>query len=102
MAFAGCDAVPKLTFVEGDGDLDAPSDAEAPDVSNAPEAATTASPDAGCPDHPPAGATTCCHSVPCSGNCDAHCADCESSCSSSQLCCAKNTATCHMLTFICR
>jgi hypothetical protein len=98
---AGCDPVPTLlTFDQPDAASDSPSDATEADMSSTPDAPMATSPDASCPDTPPPGATACCNSVPCNGDCDAHCAECESKCSSAQLCCAKNTAVCHA-NFIC-
>jgi hypothetical protein len=88
--FSGCLSLPSLSFPDA-GEAGSPSDADATDMF----------PDAGCPNHPPPGATQCCQSVPCNGDCDAHCLDCQSKCSMTQVCCAKATAVCHQLGFVC-
>ena len=96
-----CDAVPGLTFAGSDAGQDAgpnvgDAGADAFDAADAPESS-----DAGCPAQPPAGAAACCGTVPCNGDCDAHCSECLSRCSLGQVCCAKNNVMCHPPTFVC-
>jgi hypothetical protein len=94
----GCDDVPTLTF---------PGEDASPNLADV-GADSFAAPDAlapieaGCPVHPPPGASACCGSVPCNGDCDAHCLECQSKCAPlTQVCCAKTNATCHAPTFVC-
>jgi hypothetical protein len=98
-----CDAVPALKFAGGDTSADS---AAIQDAAAAPEGADTSTgtlADAGCPDRPPQGASACCHTVPCSGDCDARCAECESKCpATGSVCCAGNGVNCHALGFVCK
>ncbi|HZU83150.1 MAG TPA: hypothetical protein VE987_09550 [Polyangiaceae bacterium] len=92
LGLPACDDVPTLTFGPDDG---AASVADAsPDKSNAP--------DATCSAQPPAGASACCGSVWCVGDCEARCSDCQSRCSNSgSICCAISGASCHPAGFVC-
>lgn len=75
-----CEAVPAVTYAEGDASVDGASDAEST-----------------CPSAVPAFATSCCGPIPCFGAaCTAACSDCVSRCTLAELCCpnAQARATC--------
>jgi hypothetical protein len=96
---AGCDSVPTLTFAPGD----ASSDTMNADMPDARDATMQPSSEAGCPDLPPNGTSACCHSVACSGDCDAHCSECEIKCpAAGSVCCARNGVSCHPIGFPCK
>ncbi len=93
VSLAACADVPTLTFAAGDGG----ADAHAADGSGA---EPDALPGAGCPGpNPPAGASVCCGSVPCNGDCAGRCPECEATCTSPDtFCCAKtNNILCRTL-----
>jgi hypothetical protein len=83
LSLTACEGVPSLTFATGDADVDA-------NMTDSPSAAPDALP-AGCPGpNPPAGASVCCGSVPCDGDCAGRCPECEATCTSPDtFCCAK-------------
>jgi hypothetical protein len=102
----GCADVPTLTF-EGDdasspgGDASGSSDAgtDAVDAGSSDDGAGSvddgASPESGCPDAVPPGASICCGVVPCNGNCGAMCSVCAATCGPQTLCCARtNNVAC--------
>jgi hypothetical protein len=95
VSLLGCD-VPTLTFP------DAAIDGLEASLTDALDEVALDGADASCPVQPPSGTSMCCNSVPCSGACDAHCADCEMKCAATgSVCCASNSVTCHPLGFIC-
>jgi hypothetical protein len=111
-AVAGCEAVPTLVFPAADASVAVPDDATAlGDGASDGGAASDAIADAGdadlaeasCPARPPAGATACCGSLPCGGDCDARCSECLTKCSAlGSVCCAGSSVTCHNAGFLCK
>jgi hypothetical protein len=96
-----CEGVPYLTYSEAGGVSDAVDGDVAKDGGND---AVDAAIEAGCPGtNPPPGASVCCGSVPCNGNCADHCPDCESQCTSpGTFCCAKtNNVLCRPTGSVC-
>lgn len=94
-----CADVPTLTFESDDAADDAGSDAF-DEVAN--PAFDGASPEASCPDAVPPGASVCCGSIPCNGNCGAMCMVCASTCGTATLCCARtNSVACRVPTAPC-
>jgi hypothetical protein len=94
-----CADVPTLTF-EGDdasspdGDASGSSDAGTDAVDDG-SGDDGASPESGCPDAVPPGASVCCGVVACNGNCGAMCSVCASNCGPATLCCARaNNVSC--------
>jgi hypothetical protein len=96
LVLAGCDGVPTLTFVLADAGVDGGGSGDA-------DAQPVLSLDGDCPGPNPAGATVCCGSVPCSGDCAGRCPECESTCvSPGTFCCAKtNNILCRQVGMTC-
>ena len=95
-----CEDVPSLTYATVDGGADAPPYDGGADGGEATDAAI----EAGCPGpNPPLGASVCCGSVACSGNCANRCSDCETQCTSpGTFCCAKtNNVLCRPAGAVC-
>jgi hypothetical protein len=91
-----CADVATLNFEEASGDVDA-GDGSNPslDAFGAPDAPDAPVPEAGCPQAVPPGASVCCGSVPCNGNCGTLCSACIGVCGIATICCAKtNTVLC--------
>jgi hypothetical protein len=112
VALQGCDAVPALTFAQGDAAIDVTEAAtvdveDADDEPTRPAGPDASPPEAGtadgeCPGALPPGASVCCGTVGCDLNClPALCTMCEQTCAG-QLCCAKkNNVMCLPLGSVC-
>ena len=94
-----CEDVPSLTYAEAGVEMDVESKG-----ADAVGAAADAAGDVGCPGpNPPPGASVCCGSVPCSGNCSNRCSECEGACTApGTFCCAKtNNVICRPIGAVC-
>jgi hypothetical protein len=95
-AFAcACEAVPTLTFAEGD--------AATPDVEDASDDADSANDRECTGDSAPQAAFVCCGAVMCQGPCTGQCGTCTTKCTGGQVCCAKtNNVVCFAAGTVCK